>query len=130
MSKLNGNGRWESKMVLTEHVEQYDARGKLQGRPTAEEFTMIRDYILLPHMLTMVQRSFDELQRSSILMKRLYLLSTKVILDKISKEKFDLGRELKKRSIRVFDDETADTVIYYRFFCRGYEEQFGIVRDV
>lgn len=29
MSKLDGNGRWQTKMMLTEHAEQYDKRNDL-----------------------------------------------------------------------------------------------------
>ncbi|UUZ95806.1 hypothetical protein LJK87_16195 [Paenibacillus sp. P25] len=60
MSKLDGNERWKSKMVLTEHVEGYERRNepKNQGRPTGEELTMVRDYVLLPLLLTMVQKGW------------------------------------------------------------------------
>jgi adenylate kinase family enzyme len=91
---------------------------------------MIRDYILLPHMLTMVQRSIDDINRSNNLLKKLYAMSAQVVMDRISKDMFDLRRELSRRNIKVYDDETVDIVVYYRYFCRGYEDRFGIVRDV
>lgn len=131
MSKLEGNGRWESKMALTEHVEQYSVRNEVRAsRPTPEEYTMARDYILLPHMLTMVERSLEEIRTSTNLLKHLYIVAAQTVMNTIHKDMYALRRELSKRNIKVLNDEQVDMVIYYKIICRGYEERFGIVRDV
>ncbi|MEW9697802.1 hypothetical protein [Paenibacillus sp. SI8] len=132
MSKLDGNERWKSKMLLTEHQEQYESRNdpKKTSRPTPEELNMIRDYILLPYMLTMVQKNVDDIERSSNLLKQLYLAPGQVVMNKISKDIHAIRRELTKRNIRIIGDEHADLVVYHRFLCRGYEDRFGMTRDV
>lgn len=132
MSKLDGNERWKSKMLLTEHQEQYESRNdqKKTSRPTSEELNMIRDYILLPYMLTMVQKNVDDIERSPNLLKQLYLAAGQVVMNKISKDMHDLKRELAKRNIKIISDEHAELVLYHRFLCRGYEERFGMTRDV
>ncbi|MFC5469321.1 hypothetical protein ACFPPD_11365 [Cohnella suwonensis] len=131
MSKLDGNERWKSKMLLTEHQEQYQERHKkpLAGRATNEELKMIRDVIMLPHMLTMSDKSLQEVKRVPNLFKRTFEQVVQLIMNKISKDLFSLRRELKNRNIKVFDDETADGIIYHRYVCRGYEDRFGIVRE-
>lgn len=91
---------------------------------------MIRDYILLPYMLTMVQKSVDDIERSSNLLKQLYLAVGQAVMNKISKDMRDIKRELTKRNIKIVSDEHADLVVYHRFLCRGYEERFGMTRDV
>ncbi|MBB6675509.1 hypothetical protein [Cohnella nanjingensis] len=133
MSKLQGNGRWQSKMLLTEHQEQYEGRGetaKKSGHPTPEELTLIRDYVLLPHMMTMVQKGIDDMRNSTGVLKRLYLLSAQVLMNHISRDLYELRRELSRRSIRIVGDEQVDLVVYHRYICRGYEERLGIVREV
>lgn len=132
MSKLDGNERWKSKMLLTEHQEQYEGRKdpKKTSHPTSEEFSMIRDYILLPHMLTMVQKSIDDIERSPNLLKQLYLAIGQVVMNKISKDMYDIRRELSKRNIKIISDEHEDLIVYHRFLCRGYEDRFGMTRDV
>lgn len=131
MSKLEGNGRWQSKMALTEHVEQYEARHEPKSsRPTTEEYTLARDYILLPHLLTMLERNTDEIRNSTNLLKRLFLIAAHTVMNQLHKDMHALRRELSKRNIKVIDDEQMDLVIYYKIICRGYEERFGIVRDV
>jgi len=132
MSKLDGNERWKSKMLLTEHQEQYEGRNDptKKSRPTSEELNMIRDYILLPHMLTMVQKSVDDIERNPNLLKQLYLATGQVVMNKISKDMYDIRRELTKRNIKIINDEHADLIVYHRFLCRGYEDRFGMTRDV
>lgn len=131
MSKLDGNGRWESKMVLTEHVEQYEARNekKTSNHPTKEELTMIRDIIMLPHMLTLSDKSLQDVQRSSNMFKDLFARAVQLIMDRIGKDLHRLRRELRNRNIKIYDDETHDGIIYHRYVCRGYEERFGIMRE-
>lgn len=132
MSKLDGNERWKSKLLLTEHQEQYEKRheAKIKNRPTEEEFYMIRDCILLPHMLTMVQKSVDDIENHSNLLKQLYLTAGQQLMNLINEDLYKLRRELSKRNIKIIKDEDADMVIYHRFICRGYEDRFGMVRDV
>ncbi|WP_256758153.1 hypothetical protein [Cohnella sp. WQ 127256] len=130
MTKLDGNERWKGKMLLTEHQEQYqDRHNKTQGRATNDELTMIRDVIMYPHMLTMCDKSLQEVKRNPNLFKRFFEQFIQMVMDRISKELFALRRELKIRNIKVFDDETADGIIYHRYSCRGYEDKFGIVRE-
>ena len=100
------------------------------GMATIEELTMLRDYILLPYMLTMVQKSVDDIERSSTLLKQLYLAAGQAIINKISKDMRDIKRELTKRNIKIVSDEHVDFIVYHRFLCRGYEDRFGMTRDV
>ncbi|QMV40239.1 hypothetical protein [Cohnella cholangitidis] len=131
MTKLDGNERWKSKMLLTEHQEQYQNRHNKSniGRATTEELTMIRDSIMFPHMLTLCDKSLQEVKRSPNLFKRFFEQLIQLIMDRISNDLFLLRREMKSRNIKVFDDETADGIIYHRYACRGYEDKFGIVRE-
>jgi len=101
----------------------------LAGRASAEELTMIRDLIMYPHMLTMCDKSLQEVKRSPNLFKRFFEQFIQLLMDKISKDLFALRRETKSRNIKLFDDETQDGIIYHRYACRGYEDRFGIVRE-
>lgn len=132
MSKLDGNERWKSKMLLTEHQEQYENRNKnLQtGRITTEELTMIRDAIMFPYMLTMCSKSLQDLQSSTHLFKQLFEQIIQVTMNYITKDLSKVNQELRQRNIKIFSDEAYDGIIYHRYVCRGYEDQFGIVREV
>ncbi|WP_391572180.1 hypothetical protein [Cohnella sp.] len=131
MTKLEGNGRWGGKMLLTEHQEKYDQRDRtVLGKPSADELRLIRDSILLPHLMTMLQRSIDEVSRSQITMHNVMARFMRAVLDRANLESFNTKRELKKRNIKILSDRTQDDIVYNRYVCRGYEDTFGMTREV
>ncbi|MDH6369934.1 hypothetical protein CA600_06705 [Paenibacillus sp. VTT E-133280] len=132
MSKLEGNERWKTKMIMTEHVEQYEEQQRVNPDKmiTMEERTMVRDLILLPYIDTMVSKSLKEIEPSSNILKRAYLMAGQAIQRRIMQDTYRLQKELKQRNIRVLADEQEEFLVYYKIFCRGYQERFGLTRDV
>ncbi|RKP54935.1 hypothetical protein D7Z26_06760 [Cohnella endophytica] len=132
MTKLDGNERWKSKMLLTEHQEQYQDRHNKAptGKATIEELKLIRDSILFPHILTMTQKGLDEISGSRITLHQIMAQFMRALMDRVSLESFHVRRELKTKSIRVISDETIDEIVYNRYICRGYNEKFGMTREV
>ncbi len=132
MSKLEGNNRWSGKMLLTEHQEQYDKRYEPSriGKATADELQLIRDWMILPYMMTMADKGLQDAKRQNHLFKRLFIRSIQFVLDSITRDMMLLRKELAQRQIKVWDDITQDDIIYCKYVCRGYEDQFGITREV
>ncbi len=131
MSKLDGNGRWKTKMLLTEHKEQYEQRHqpKNTGMPTSEEMTMIRDYVMYPNIISMLHRGIDQIRAANFPLKELNARSMEVIMFLVTDDYYALKRDLKSRNIQVFTDVTDDGVLYHKYLCRGYENRFGITRE-
>jgi len=131
MSKLDGNERWKSKMLLTEHKEQYEQRDqpKLIGRPTSDELIMIRDFVMYPHLIKMLQKSLTDMSFSHVALKGVIIRCLEHIMFSISDDFYKHKKELKQRNIRVIEEEINDDILYFRYYCRGYEERFGIVRE-
>nr|WP_255570120.1 hypothetical protein [Cohnella sp. CFH 77786] len=119
-------------MLLTEHQEQYESRhdAKPAGKATPEELRMIRDYVLLPHLLTILQKSLEEVQHSPNVLKKVFAALTQLLMNRVTKDMYNVKRELRRRNIKILNDEQADLVVYHRYVCRGYEERFGMVREV
>lgn len=132
MSKLNGNERWKTKMLMTEHVEQYEQKqdDEVSKMITVAERTMVRDLILLPYLDTMVSKSLKEIEHSGSILKRAFLMAGQAIQRRIIQDTYQLQKELKQRNIRVLADEQEEFLVYYKIFCRGYQERFGLTRDV
>lgn len=102
--------------------------------PTNDELTLIRDCILLPHMQTMILHAIEEIELSRDLLKEIHLESARALLRLIDKDYYRLRAELKQRSIKLLDEEQSqnqkDGVLYYPYVCRGYQDRFGIMREV
>lgn len=102
----------------------------MNGNITIEELTMIRDYVLLPHMEQMVQRSIEDVEQSTNILKNLYMMAGRYVLNSIASDMRRLRGELKRRDIKILNEEHSDFIIYYHYFCRGYQDRFGMTRDV
>ncbi|AZS14667.1 hypothetical protein [Paenibacillus lutimineralis] len=135
--KLEGNGRWESsRMMLPEHREQYLSRRYGQQEkvktelPTKEDLELVRDYVLLPMILTIVDKNNTEIGFTSYSLKSLYIKASQVLMARIHADLSVVRKKMKVRNIKVFQEERVDSAVHYRFVCRGYEDTFAMMRDV
>lgn len=97
---------------------------------TPLERIMIRDLILLPYIDTMVTQSLKEMERSSSVLNRAYNTAGRYIQKRIIQDSYQLRQEMKKRNIKVVEDVHDDFIVYNMIFFRGYQERFGMTRDV
>lgn len=95
-----------------------------------EERIMVRDLILLPYIDQMVGKSIEEIEHSGNVLRQTYIIAGRFIQSRIMADIYDLKQELKRRNIKVVDDEAADQIMYYMIFYRGYQERFGLMREV
>ncbi|AIQ47622.1 hypothetical protein R70723_18285 [Paenibacillus sp. FSL R7-0273] len=136
MSKLDGNERWKTKMLMSEHVDQYEQQEKGEKETdsrtmlTNAERTMVRDLILLPYIDTMVSKSIEEIERSGNMLTKMYLMAGRYIQSRVMQDTYRLQKELRQRNIKVLADEQEDFLMYYKIFFRGYQERFGLTRDI
>lgn len=97
---------------------------------TIEELTLLRDYLLLMYMKTMVQKSITDIKLSGNLLAKAYAMLGWLIEDQISKDIKTHKIELKQRGIKMFKEEHSEMVVYFHYTCRGYTDRFGMTRDV
>jgi hypothetical protein len=127
-----GADRWTTKFLLKEHIEGYETRNEkpMGDQPTIEELTMMRDYILLPFLLTVVQRNIDKMKEDKVLLKTLYVGLAEHIASSIDRDLYQLRRELTRRNIRITPgDMEDDFLLNYVYRYRGYSGDFGITRE-
>ncbi|MED4601709.1 hypothetical protein P9314_13465 [Paenibacillus validus] len=132
--KLEKNGLWESsRMMLPQHKEAFQNRlndkSVQHSRPTTEEINMMRDYVLLPIMHSIIIRKAREVERSSETLRLLYSKAAQVLAKNIHVDLSKVKKYLLEKNIRVFEEEKDDRMIRYRYICREHEDSFTITRD-
>ena len=99
--------------------------------PTKEEIELIRDSVLLPIMLTIVENNKKEIEWSTYSIKGLFVAANEALMKLIHADLVKVKNALRERNIKVWeDDRPVDYAIHYRFNCRGYEDQFSIMREL
>jgi hypothetical protein len=133
--KLEGNGLWESsRMMLPQHKEQSVRIHKETASPhggtvTKKEMEMIRDYIILPVALHIVEKKGREVERSSETLKLVYAAAAKLLARHIREDVRRSKKGLVEGNIRVFEDAKEDNELIYRYVCRGREDRLVMTKD-
>ncbi|MEC0213106.1 hypothetical protein ABEX47_06730 [Paenibacillus ehimensis] len=128
--KLQGNGLWESsRMMLPQHKEQSMSALPQTAPPTKKEFEMMRKSIILPVVLNIVEKKSIEVEMSSQTLKPLYSAAAKVLANTIRADVQQSKKDLVERNIRVFEDGKDDSLLYYRYVCRGHKDRFMMTKD-
>ncbi|CAH1197661.1 hypothetical protein PAECIP111893_00870 [Paenibacillus plantiphilus] len=137
--KLEGNGLWESsRMMLPEHRERlikHRQGGERESAPrknipTTEEINLVREYALLPLILSIVETNLRSIENTTYSLRKLYVNAAQALLDLIHTDLVRVRKVLKERNIKVYEEERIDNTIQFRFICRGYEDNFTMIRDV
>ncbi|MEK8128632.1 hypothetical protein WMW72_12015 [Paenibacillus filicis] len=124
-------------MMLPQHKEALIERRNLEQKelkrarvPTREELEMIRDAMLLPVVLTIVEQNGRDLLLNQSPLKKLYIAAAQVLLDRIHADLVRINKELRDRKIKVYRDDREDSDLHYRYIIEGYEDKLLITRDV
>lgn len=97
---------------------------------TTEELELIRDYILMPHIMTMLDDERQSIERAGGILMRAKLSVHGAILDRVLKENRAIRQELKQRGIEVYNEEyDGEFIYYYKYVVRGYDDTFPITRE-
>jgi len=135
MSKLDDNGRWESsRIILPEHrealIERKQPKPVLREAPRKEELELIKDYVLLPMLLTFTANGRVKAEKIEHIMQELFVMAIDTLSDRISSDLTLVRKVLRSASIKVWEDEQIDGTMWYRYVCRGYEDRFPITREL
>ncbi|UVI31228.1 hypothetical protein [Paenibacillus spongiae] len=98
--------------------------------PTPEEIIAIRDYVILPYMLDMVEVDRQKLESDSVSLRLLFEAANGKLADQIHKELVEVRKFLKERQIKVIEEGLFESEMRYKFWVRGYEDHFTLMREV
>ena len=101
-----------------------------KGVPTIEEWDMIRDMIVLPNLVVMLEQQRQKMEYSTQLLKPLYQAATDALIYAVNRERSKLRMEMQRRKIKVWDERQEDDIIYVQYNCRGYQNEFGVTKEV
>jgi len=101
-----------------------------KGMPEIEEWDMIRDMIVLPNLAVMLEQQRQKMEYTTQLLKPLYQAATDALIYAVSRDHSKLRMEMQKRRIKVWDERQEDDIFYVQYNCRGYQNEFGVTKEV
>jgi len=133
--KLENNGLWESsRMMLPQHREallnrHHEIPSLRSSHPKKEDIELIRDYILLPIMYTLVTKKISEVKLSSETLKSLYAKAAQILAANIYKDLSKVKQEMMEKEIRVFNEEKHEDILELYYAYRDYEDRLIITKE-
>lgn len=103
---------------------------KFKRMITTEERGMVRDNIILLMMLEMIDHNRKQIENSTNLLKPIFLSAADRLLDIVLADLKEIRMQLRKAQIKWWDGDQKDLILNYNIICRGFEDSFGMTRDV
>jgi hypothetical protein len=100
------------------------------NRLTTDEITMVREYVFLPLLLSIVEKKKDELSYTSNPLNPLFAATTDLLMNKIHSDLRAIKQDFRKLNIKVVDNGAEGAMLCYTVYCRGYEEKFKMIKEV
>lgn len=97
---------------------------------TPEELKLIREYVELFFLLQVADGELDKVSRFPGAFKPFLSKAADMVHKRIHDRLVEVKRLLKDADIKVLEDEHKGDVLYFKMYFRGYEERFGVIREV
>lgn len=89
--------------------------------PTEEEHELIKMHLIMPFMLDVFQDNIQKMKDSQLRFGELFVLQLEDLMNRVSQEHAVIRQELRKRGIKVFNQERSNGELRAEFMCRGYK---------
>jgi hypothetical protein len=89
--------------------------------PSEEEHELIKIHLIMPFMLDVLQDNIKTTNNSQLRFGELFVLHMESLMDKVSQEHSVIRQELRKRGIKIIDQEHDREELRADFICRGYK---------
>lgn len=97
--------------------------------PTESEYTLVKKYILLPILLTMLQKDLDAVTGSLLKVSLPYVVVLQMTMEAAREELAGVRRNLGKAGIRIYTEDKNAKGILCKFVCRGYHKSINMNRS-
>ncbi len=91
---------------------------------TEEDLRLVKEYILLPILLDVLERDIQILKIVQLKMASIYVGALQHVQDKVMTDLAILRKRLREHGIKVFEQQRGALSVQAGYLCRGYEHKF------
>jgi hypothetical protein len=97
---------------------------------TKEELKMVKEAILFPVMLDVIQNDIEKIKKVNLKLDLLLIISFQNIQDQIFNDNRALKYQLKERGIKIYEQRRTSLGIEAEYKCRGYQHHLSLLWSV
>ncbi|WP_145413422.1 hypothetical protein [Paenibacillus xylanexedens] len=90
-------------------------------QPSHEDTMLIRSFLELPYLLTLIQINIRKITASDLKMKELFVLYLERLQDEVTKEITDIKRNMRANGLKILETWEMDDRLRAEYLCRGYK---------
>nr|WP_145401638.1 hypothetical protein [Paenibacillus xylanexedens] len=90
-------------------------------QPNHEDTTLIKSFLELPYLLTLIQINIKKITASDLKMKELFVLYLERLQDEVTKEITDVKRKMRTNGLKILETWELDDRLRAEYLCRGYK---------
>jgi hypothetical protein len=94
---------------------------------TEDELLLVKEYVLLPIILDVLERDIKLFSVMPFKMSVVYMKSLRSVQDEIFKDMYRLRKELGKHGIKVYEQRRTKLGIEAEYLCKGYRHTFSML---
>ncbi|MCR8843062.1 hypothetical protein NQ117_05170 [Paenibacillus sp. SC116] len=98
---------------------------------TEEELALVKSYVLLPMVLTVLDRDAKLIANAGLLRSpEPYVDAITNAMNRVSEDLRDVRRQFRSRGIKVFEEVREVKSVNVRYLCRGYEHSMTLLWEL
>jgi len=97
---------------------------------TEDELKLVKDYLLLPVVLDVLERDIRTLDTLKLKMPQPYIRSLRSVQNKVTADMATIRRGLRGRGIKVYAERRTKQALEADYVCRGYHRKFSMLWGV
>ncbi|MBG9564922.1 MULTISPECIES: hypothetical protein [Paenibacillaceae] len=94
---------------------------------TEGDLQLVKEYILLPILLDVLERDIKALGTVKLKMDVVYVRALRSAQDLITADVTLLRKKMRGRGIKVYEQQRTELCIEARYLCRGYQHRFSML---
>lgn len=97
--------------------------------PTLSERKLVKHYLLLPILLTMLQRDIDAIKQASLRISLPHVMVAERMMEAVRQDLSRIRQSLGRSGIRIYSENKDASGLTCKYVCRGYHENFALSRS-
>lgn len=93
----------------------------------AEDTALVKAYLELPVLLDVLELNIKKMKASNFKLQRLFELQLRTIQNQIIKDQLSVRQKMRKRGIKIIEENRTSDSLSANFQCRGYVESFTLL---
>ena len=96
--------------------------------PTHSERKLVKQYLLLPILLTMLQQDIDAIRQAALRISPPHIVVIERMMESVRQDLSRIRQSLGLASIRIYSEDKNTDGVTCKYVCRGYHETFALSR--